>query len=242
MVMNNIKLNYLEREVVFCDLDKNDSIEHDLCNGKWWEENNVEFIKNLEVNGNYLDVGAYIGTYSIFFSLFCPCDVVYAIEPQSDIYKKLLTNLFVNNIKNCITKNVAVSDRFGKGVIYNPGIIEVPRSMRGAAWLYEKDNIWNDKWCKFSDTDIVTLDSLELKNIKLMKVDVEGKILNVLRGGIKTLKTVEHLFVEMWPKSDCISHNFEYQEPEILDFLDKQGFVNVNIDKSICTDTYFIRK
>ena len=39
-----------------------------------------------------------------------------------------------------------------------------------------------------TDTEQITLDSLELNNIDLIKIDIEGNELNVLKGALETIQ------------------------------------------------------
>jgi protein O-GlcNAc transferase len=176
-------LKYKERMAKFIDVDPSDHIESYLVRGEWYEDRVLKFIEELQVKGSYLDAGAYIGNHSIFFSLFCPSNWVYSFEPQVPVHEKLVKNIEVNLIPNCTAYNVALSDKSGQGK-FSSNV----QGNGGMATLTGDPSVLT--------VPIWTIDYLDL-NIKLMKVDVEGMELNVLRGADKTLEGVEHLFVEM---------------------------------------------
>jgi FkbM family methyltransferase len=205
----NATVQYKGKDVFFMDVNKDDHIENKLIRGEWYELANLQFIRDLQVKGNYVDVGAYIGTHSIFFSLFCPVSTIYSFEPQKDSFNKLLKNLNANQITNCIPFNSALLKKAGRGLASGT------YANRGGAPFSLSD-----------DQDAVPaipLDYLKLKNISLMKVDVEGAELGVLQGAKETLKQVKHLFIEIWSRPQCKLYNIPYLGDKVKTFLTKQG-------------------
>jgi FkbM family methyltransferase len=203
-------IEYKGIKVNFLNLDPEDHIESYLNRGEWYEDQVLKFIEDLQVEGNYLDAGAYIGNHSIFFSLLCPSDLIYSFEPQRKAYDKMMLNLHANGIGNVVPHNCALSDRAGFGVFESAHIGNL-----GMATL--SPDIKN----YFTSAIIISLDSLNL-DVKLMKIDVEGMELNVLRGAEKTLEGVEHLFVELPPLDTFEEHT---RQQEIRAFLKKYVFV-----------------
>jgi len=65
-----------------------------------------------------LDVGAHIGLFSLFASQFCKTGKIFCFEPIKENYNQLLENIKINNIKNIIPFNYAVSDKTEKIKIY----------------------------------------------------------------------------------------------------------------------------
>ena len=214
-------LRYKGRNVTFCDLDQEDYTDYHLLGGGWYEPRGLEFVSSLNVKGNYVDVGAYIGNHSMFYALFCPSTHVYSFEPQIDIFNKLKKNIEVNNISNCTAYNLALSDEAGRGAMTIPewSITQTswhtkpgkPCSL-GAAMIGVGDCV-----------EISTLDSFNLSDVKLMKLDAENMELKILKGAVKTLEAVEHLFIEIWPQHTCIRRSVEYNE-DVLIFVTKAGF------------------
>ena len=47
------------------------------------------------------------------------------------------------------------------------------------------------------DTKISKLDSLELSNVDMLKIDVEGLEMEVLKGASKTLENVQYIMIEL---------------------------------------------
>lgn len=200
-------LEYAGRKVVFLDCDPADCIEGYLLGGKWYELPNLELIRGLAVEGNYLDVGAYIGTHSVFFGLFCPASHVFSVEPQRDIFDKLARNMWDNGVHNWTGFNAAAGSEEGLCSMGN-----FPANRGGVSIL------------PGSDTAIFPIDALGLPPIALAKIDVEGKELDVLRGAEKTLANVKHLFVEMWTEETCKANGLKPTVPYVCSLLGRWGF------------------
>jgi protein O-GlcNAc transferase len=209
---------YKGKDVHFLNIDPEDHIESYLARGVFYEENVLKFIEDLQVEGNYLDAGAYIGNHSIFFSLFCPSNWVYSFEPQVPVHAKLVRNIWENRIGSTWIYNVALSDKSGEGRFSSH-----VRGNGGMATLTEEIGVLT--------VPIWTVDSLQA-NFTLMKIDVEGMELNVLRGAEKTLEGVEHLFVEIPPNAEAHEDmgNFLFNR----NFVERKAFVDEQI--------YYFRK
>lgn len=126
-----------------------------------------------------LDVGANIGSYTREFSRAVgPGGRVIALEPVPVTFQLLCRH--VNDLQDNVTLlNVAASDR--------PGIVEmnVPRLGSGLANLYQS------RIAKNGSTKVlaIPLDALSVSEpIRLIKVDVEGHEVSVLRGATELIR------------------------------------------------------
>jgi hypothetical protein len=73
--------------------------------------------------------------------------------------------------------------------------------------------------------DIRTLDSFHFEDITLLKIDVEGSELDVLKGGVETIKTFRPaIWIEMHQDEVLRKSGFNYSRREVLDFLRKMGY------------------
>jgi precorrin-6B methylase 2 len=194
--MTDIVINYAGRDVRFCDLDASVVVDRHLLESYWWELPNLEFIRDLQVRGDYADVGAYIGTHALYFSLFCPSAVVHAFEPSRTAAARLRRNLEMNHIENCVVHQVALVGQEATMFVADDGQV----------------------------CETATLDSFHLKDVRVMKIDVEAQDLNVLRGAHETLRSVDHLFVEIWSANTCAERHIADPRGQIIDLLAEHGF------------------
>lgn len=136
------------------------------------------------------DVGANIGYYTIQFAQKTE-GIVYAFEPMSYQYNTLLKNIEINELNNVYPVQQIVSDSVGKERIYFSGI----NNTAASSVVVETED--------YEDIPTITLDQFcKEKNIEfidLIKIDVEGYEMNVLKGLSEMLKTnrIKHMFIEV---------------------------------------------
>ena len=108
---------------------------------------------------------------------------IFAFEPQNIIFQTLCANLSLNSITNCITSKYALSDSNTK-TLYLPSIdYSIPENFGGV-------KLSDKKFDLNSRVDVETLDNIfgDLMKLKILKVDVEGRELNVFKGGEELIK------------------------------------------------------
>lgn len=125
----------------------------------------------------FIDVGANLGLYSILASSVVGSESI-AFEPNLNAFEKICKQLQINNIeKKVLVKNIGIGDKTGKINFTNN------RDALNRVALPDKDK-------SFDEVDISTLD-LEIKKTKkiILKIDVEGYEMNVLKGAKKLLES-----------------------------------------------------
>ncbi len=129
----------------------------------------------LQKGDVFVDVGANIGLMSVYASKkIGPEGSVIAFEPNPKTRALLNSNLGLNEIENVKTEAFALSDKTKKGRIYDRWDIN-----RGGASLIEPSKATDS----YEIEEIKFTDYFNRSDrIKLVKIDVEGYELNVLKG------------------------------------------------------------
>jgi FkbM family methyltransferase len=150
--------------------------------GEWAQQEMNLFDTFLTEKSNVLDVGANIGTHSLYFSSRCNKGNVVAIEPQVYIYEILCMNMIVNGCYNVLPVNAACGTKRDQMRMVNINPFEGEKVNYGMF----KVNGETDIGIK---TDIIPLDEyIYLDKFDLIKMDVEGYESHVLNGSKKLLK------------------------------------------------------
>jgi FkbM family methyltransferase len=120
-----------------------------------------------------LDIGAWCGTWAKAMEPYAK--KVIAFEPDKIHFECLMKNATIN----CAARREAV------------GSEEKYISLT-------EDNFTQAKRVdKLGDTRMVTIDSLDYKDVDLIKIDVEGYEMEVLKGAQKTLQNTQYLMIEL---------------------------------------------
>jgi FkbM family methyltransferase len=145
------------------DLDAPGGIYGRLMRGEFYEQPLLSHIASLKVRGTYVDVGACVGTHSVFFALCCPSDRVFAFEPRSSHRALFERTLELNDLHDKVTVSpLALSDAKGQVTVELDGRTQKLNTER--------------------------LDSLVQGPVALMKIDVEGMEPRVLAGATELLR------------------------------------------------------
>lgn len=152
------------------------------------------FRKALQPGSVALDVGANIGNYALLFGQWVgPRGRVYAFEPAPAIRAALERHIALNDLTDVVVPvAAAVSDGCGSAAFTTTGVHGISRLGNGAdPASVMVDTITIDEFCTRQS---ITPD--------LIKIDVEGAELAVLRGARETLRACGAdlaVFVELHP-------------------------------------------
>jgi FkbM family methyltransferase len=206
-----------------------DAISTSLYQTGKWEEHILQlsrvFLSGLDAP-LVLDIGANLGAYAIPVArdILPHGGSVYAFEAQRIVYYQLCGNVFLNRLDNVHAVHQAVGN--SDGFVDIPEMNYESNNNVGAFSLSKefRDRLDVQQHVKSTTCPVpmVRLDSLVLpKSPSLLKIDVEGYEIHVLRGGANFLR--EHNFppiiFEAW-HTDW----FKAQKQEIFDFLTSLGY------------------
>ncbi len=172
------------------------TIAHTFFKKKWWE---IEFLpifqKYYIPHTNVIDIGANIGSHSLLLSEIISNDsLIFSFEPVywDIIQRNILDNgledkicLFTQGLgKQNEVIEINVMDRM---IPSNFGELSIVKKIKSAT-IKKK-------------IGVITLDSVGLKNISLIKLDVEGMEREVLEGAKNTItENLPTIIIEIWPE------------------------------------------
>jgi FkbM family methyltransferase len=122
------------------------------------------------------DIGANIGEITWALSHFC--QHIHAFEPVTDTFKLLEKNVEQNALKNVTAYNQGI------GAQHETALITLSSNTCGAN---ARVSDVSKTRSKTETMTIVPLDALNLVDVDIMKIDVEGYELDVLRGAEQTI-------------------------------------------------------
>jgi|KBSSwiStaDraftv2_1062776.scaffolds.fasta_scaffold07180_4 FkbM family methyltransferase len=127
-----------------------------------------------------VEVGANIGAHTVELARLAGRDgEVHAFEPQRIVFQALCANLALNQRTNVFARQAAVGAK--SGTIAVPHLDPSARDNFGGVSLRE---------VTFGESvPLIALDSLDLPACHLLKVDVEGMEVDVLKGGEQLIET-----------------------------------------------------
>jgi FkbM family methyltransferase len=199
---------------------------HIAVNG-WYEPEMIEAVRrSLTPKTVFFDVGAHIGQYSLMAAQLCR--EVHAFEAHHPTAEALRHNVTSNGLANVTVNGCAVCDHLGTATFHessadNPGA----SSLYGEGRSVEVGTITLDSYCA----------NLALDNKPIvLKIDVEGAELSVLRGAENLLARGNVIiFAEL---IDSLQRRAGSSCDEVLVYLQKHGYsMNWFDDKNIVVTT-----
>ncbi|APW41603.1 FkbM family methyltransferase [Rhodoferax saidenbachensis] len=174
-----------------------------------------------------MDIGANLGAYTIPIAkdVASMDGMVYAYEPQRIVFYQLCGNAFLNRLDNVFPFNMAIGDTEGSVLIPS---INYKDSKNIGGFTLDQDAhshlgpVAIDGKDQGHAVRLACLDNLDVpKSPSLIKIDVEGLELQVLKGAVKFLEKHQYppMLLEAW-NLDW----FQERRKELLDFLAHLGY------------------
>ena len=172
-----------------------------------FDSEGVDFIWDYLSEGDtFVDIGANIGHLTLIGAKKVGSGRVVSVEPHPRTFKFLNKNIKLNKLKNIKTYNFAIGDE------NNESLFSDIRS-DDQNFVGEGGSV---------TIDIKRLDNLNIDGIvNLLKIDVEGYELFVLKGALETLSRTEAIYVEVYETN---FERYSYHLKEILEMIIKNNF------------------
>jgi FkbM family methyltransferase len=168
----------------------------------------------VQPDSRIADVGANQGIYTLFLARLASRGHVYAFEPDPTLFSSLQANVRRNHVENVTLFNAAAASEPNRLTLQpgrlNRGDNRIISDVSAGAGTIEVEAIALDQVIPSSGLD-------------LLKIDVQGFELNVLRGATQLLQQNYALVIllEFWPYGLRTAGS---APEELLDFLHKAGF------------------
>ncbi len=232
-IINNIKY-YIKNE--------NDHIQKYLLEGKQWNSEIIEIIKNYINKYNlqhFVNIGSHIGTVSLPISLYI--NNVTAIEAYPPTYNYLCENIELNNITNINTINIAVGNK--DDIIYFmseekvcpiENVNRISENSGGMHVFTELDIEHNIRSANLTDKKIQgqmkKFNDLNINKFDIMLVDIEGFEYYFLQGAKETLlKYKPIIIIEIWDNNKRKKENMKTTREFIIDYIKQLNYKLVNV-------------
>mgnify|MGYP000541176999 CR=1 FL=1 len=148
----------------------------------FFEPDILDYLKDHHPTQNLIiDAGANIGNHSIYFANFLKYKEIYCFEPLEVNFRVLKSNLPYPNIQ-----------------LFQKALSDKGKTLKMSA---NTGNMGASKIDLNGDTEVeaITLDSLNLENVSLLKIDVENHEPQVLIGAQETIQRCKPLIlIEDW--------------------------------------------
>lgn len=177
--------------------------------------------KNLREGGIFVDVGANIGFMSLVAATVRKSKI-HSFEPSPIAYPRLVENINLNNLGSRVKLNNSLISNSNKSISF----VEDDRSE--LSHISKSD----EKGIKIKSS---TLDAYcsknKIKKIDVLKIDVEGAELSVLKGAGLMLQThkIKHIYVEL----NYACRQYGSTNSESLSYLKSLGYRHSKIPSDI---------
>lgn len=177
---------------------------------------------NIGRGGVFVDVGAHVGYYSLkAANVVGPSGHVLAIEPNPDTLPTLRANIQANGDNMIAVEPVACSDSEGMLTLF-----AAPRENTGASSLSKANASHAGIATKSFQVRSRPLDALvdenQLTRVDVIKIDVEGAELLVLKGAQRTLDRY-HPVIIMELEAEQLK-SMGTSSAEVIQFLRSHGY------------------
>lgn len=206
------------------DLDISHVVDHSVYFG-FKDSNYKNVLTDIKKASVILDIGANIGTSSLYFSSINPQATIVAFEPHPDTYQRALVNLNYNNEASIFIQNYGLGSSPGFFKMYelhsnNPGMNRILTSTT--------DLPYKTIEVRTLDSQI---DSITNGSVDFVKIDVEGFEKEVLLGATHILSKFHPvLFIEL--DDNNLKQNGS-SAIDLIEFLKQYNYVEF---VNSCTD------
>ena len=179
----------------------------------FYEVGTIHVINNVLRQGDtFMDVGSSVGLLSFIASnIVRETGQVFSFEPEESSFKHLVDNISINKSKNIKPFNVGLGNE--------NQVIRIYKNRGCPSMVKEEETklVENVKIVKLDEL----IESENIKKVKLIKIDVEGFELEVLKGSVDLLEYFDYIYVEC---SFIELYEKQALADEVITFLNNYSF------------------
>jgi FkbM family methyltransferase len=203
---------------------------------------NVDFLKKYFIPSSILDIGAHSGEFYKECVKIFPHAYYLLVEGNADclpVLKELNVPYFIGLLGNSAGYSNFYRTKLSTGCI---------PTNTGLSMYREKTSYYNEENVIVTQEPVFLLDSIVNRTFDLIKLDVQGAELDILRGGKNIVQHAKGIMMEV----SVVEYNENAPlEEEVLKFMDTIGFTPVEtVDvhmhpethEYIQKDVFFLRK
>ena len=190
---------------------------------KIFENNELKYIlDNVKSDDVCMDIGANIGAYTTIFA--SKCSEVFAIEPVLKNSLLLKLTKLINGYENINVLNCIASDIDGEAEILICGETGFSGIYAGRGHLEYLESCYQQSDFSISKLKSIKIDSLQLKRLDVLKIDVEGAEMKVVNGGLNSIGSLKPRLI-MIEVVDSAMALYSSSSQELLKVMDNLGYV-----------------
>lgn len=180
-----------------------------VAGNDYWDKKALVMIdKYLSDDAVVLDIGANIGSHTVYWALERNAKKVYSFEPFAQTFDILSINIALNHLENI----VVLSNKGLSNEVCNAKVKSFwDRNIGGTSFMKDNDGGYN----------FVPLDSIEIpEKIDLIKIDVEGHEMETLQGAKSTIiKNKPVIVIETFDKKEQVANFLTSCGYELVDTI-----------------------
>ena len=191
--MENISLYFKEisNSTNMC-LIENDLVSDYIAANNIWEPHLHFFYSNfIKKDFIIIDGGANIGSHTINFAKLAYEGKTYAFEPQNIIFNVLSTNILINGLSDIVCQY-----RLGLGDSMSYlNLSPIEEQYFGNSMINWGGRGLLQESAEDGDVQIITIDSLNLSKLDLIKLDVQGMERKTIDGGNNSINKFKPILI-----------------------------------------------
>ena len=218
-VYNSTGRKYIKAEYPCFIINNKNNVSDWILNSGIPEQSLIDWSREFITKDKiFIDVGAHMGTYTINLAPYCKH--VYSFEAQKMTYYQLCGGIALNELENVTAYNYGIGN---KEESHQMKTLQITTEDGGGTTLDEEViNSTKRPVINKLDIEMRSIDDFNINdNIGLIKIDVEGYELNVIKGAEDTLKRCNYppLLFEAWEDKW-----YEERKKNLFNYIENLGY------------------